>query len=85
MRWVTGLLIATIGLLGYVAWRVSDLDRLVVTYQENKMQTMTSTWVSGKTTHVCSTTKNTGESDAAWAARHAASLTAMQTAFPPNP
>lgn len=49
------------------------------------MSTMTTTWKSAKGNHSVVTTRREGESEEAWAARHAAELEAQQAQFPPVP
>jgi hypothetical protein len=78
-------LLTSMLLLGFVAWKVRTLsDPLAIQNQEFTMQTMTSTWTSGTTSHTVSTPRGDGQTVAAWAAAHKEALDAMQALFPPN-
>lgn len=53
--------------------------------EEEDMQKATTTWVSGGATQTVSTPRQEAETDAAWAARHKASVDAFKAAFPVDP
>lgn len=61
--------------------RMADLQRRLEALEELPV---TSTWISGSTTHTVTTQQQDGETPAQWAARHAELLAAMQKQFPPN-
>jgi len=60
------------------------MERLAARLSALEERPVTSSWVSGQTTHTVTTQQQDGETPAEWAARHATILAAMQKQFPPN-
>ena len=83
----TALLAATVVLLlinyGNIRTLTSEVTELRE-LREASMQTMTSTWTSGGTTHTVTTPRNENESNEDWGKRHKDSLDEMQSLFPPD-
>lgn len=91
---VTVLLLGV--LLGIGAWtlvKLRDVATLLSqeplhalqNQQEEPMQQLTSTWLSGGVSHTITTTRNTGESVEDWIGRHDEALEAAQQAWPVDP
>jgi hypothetical protein len=80
------LLAVSLCLLSFVAWQVETISVNLTSLSriEIIMQTATTTWTSGTTTHTVSTPRGDSESATAWAARHKEGVDAMQALFPPN-
>ena len=71
-------------------WRVRTLDRIELLLdaiqpdQSGETMQMTSSWKSGGVTHTIETTRQDGESDAEFLARHQSALNAALELYPPD-
>jgi hypothetical protein len=86
IRLIPYLLIGSLCLLMFTAWQVRDINGNLSSFTNEapQMQTATTTWTSGTTTHTVATPRGDSETAAAWAARHKEAVDAMQALFPPN-
>ncbi len=73
---------ALFSLLSYCSSQQLSQEIHEMTETETDPQVMTTTWEAAAGTMTLTTPRNQGESDEDWAARHAASLAAMQAQFP---
>lgn len=88
---VVGLAIC-MALLGALLWQTFRIDaqmseirsRNLVSLEELRMQTLTTTWSSGAIEHAVVTPRESGETTEHWVNRHREAVEASQAIWPPN-